>query len=786
MLACGAVLTPLIGHADSPKLIDCVARLAQRHGAVILVDPAIEPEARTDTTCHASDEIARDLDALVATGPWRWERDEHDAYLVLPRRRALARGELDALLIVAPAASASASLATPHERGRSALAASDVDEAFAAELALEPDLGADRLGRRAPNVTGSGPTFAIRGIAREDAFSATSTVLLDGLPVSPLALDRDALDLFDIERVRYERGPASGRAGPFSLAGLVQLRSEPPEAERDAYSVLELDERGSTRGAAAIGGALDDEHRWPLRFAARRRLEALALDGSPMRGHTAGSVRVRRVPDASDDLVVDLVAHRIESAGPDDHIVPPAGSAPFDPFERRSFGEPRSDRLDGTLAGITATRAFGETTRAWLTASRTSFDAHREHASTRFDREHELDRDEANRASAWYEWHPDATWWLVGGVEYAQRELLASTTTATDLAVYYPPSVRIEPATVREFIASEADRLDTASLVLEATRRTAAFTASLALRLVDEQRQVDSLVAARLSPGDCRVTIGSSSVSCLAQFPDRTTAAHADSHDTIRLPSATLEGELGARAHWSLHYRSGYRSGGSRFDRTLNRSVPYRPERSDALEATLRWRSEDGRVHARLSTFAHRWTDRHERFATSDPGGFAIRNAGDARSHGGELEVEWRPDDAWTLSAGIGALATRYREFTLPGVGGTIDASGNEFPDAPKLTAAVAARWQGASGWYAGAHAWYSARAYSDPLESSVGERPAYAVVDARAGYRAEDWEAYVSVANAFDRDWLEDVELRGTSAVPRAYRVGEPRTFSVGFVRHW
>ena len=698
-------------------LLDAAGALSRKHAVSILLDPDVPGSLSAPIGWTPSGDLERDLDALADHSGLRWRRDEHGTYRLTPGRTASAK--LDALLVVAPDADTIARVALPSERADGINSAAARTTIATPALAVEPDFRAERLGRRVPNVSGSGSAFSIRGIARDDALAATSSVLLDGIPVSPLALDRDAIDLFDIATIEYERGPASAHAGPFSLAGIVRIQSESPASVFAGFAQRERSELGSTRAGIAVGGALDDAGRWPLRVAARWRHEASDIRIADTdrrvedREHRGVSLRARHVPDSAEDLVVDLTIHALEIDGPVAALVTSAASEDFDPHARTTAEPTRPEFLDGALARLVMSRAVGTDARVWLTASRAEFDVASSAPRSRFDREDLASADRDDRAGAWLDWAPWARLRIILGAEHARRIVWDTTLAATDLAAYFPPAVVVAPTSERVFLARDADVVRTTSAVLEVKARIGSLTTSLGVRRTLDERRSDSVVSASLQPKDCEIRLGASRFTCSEQFPDRETRLPSRSRASVTLPSAAISGPIGNRASWSLGYRTGYRSGG-------------------------------------------------------------------------ELEVEWRASDAWRLSAGWGALRTRYDSFTLPGVGGDRDVGGNEFPDAPRETVAVGARWQGPGGWYGGVNAWRNAAAWSDPSNTPALRRPAYTVVDARIGYRTARFDVYASAVNLFDADWLEDVELRGGTAAPARYRTGTPRTVAIGVVVNW
>ena len=785
-LVCGLAAPSCLAVA----LIDAAQVLSRRHDVGVVLDPALDPRLDVDADLLDHAQLGDALDAIAVRYGLAWHRDPSGAVVLVPdRARSIARVALDPLLVVAPPADVVDRAVAEQRRGTGALSPPQPAVLDTTDLAHEPDGRIDRLGRRVPNVTGSAAQFAIRGIARDDGLAATSSVTLDGLPVSPLVLDAAALELFDLDEIRYERGPASSRVGPFSLAGLVQLQSRRPEPEPHATVQLEYDEHAARRAAVSGGGALDAEGDWIAHGSLRGRREdegiAIVVGDTIARAEhdDVGATARLRYAKPTGHFGVEIVAHGLRQRGaPFDIRAPNMPDPGFDPFDGLSRGSLPKRELESSLVG--ATFAYGlDDARVWVTAGGSDSRLEQSQRLGPFDREDSVHEDEWRRGSVWYSADLTPVFSLTAGLEHTRRELAAGAVDSTDLRAYFPPSVDIEPATERRLGVRTDSRLDVSSAVLELTWHGRHANFSGGVRRVHEDRDERTQTFADLSPSDCEIVAGRTREACSAQFPARDIRVEAATGDSVWLPSASLFGDAAESWQWAVHYRTGYRSGGARYDRLQVRTEPYAEERSRAYEASLEWRPPDGPVRARLALFAHRWTDQQVPLALPEIDSFEITNAGRARSRGGELEIEARLSEQLAVTAGLGLLRTRYDELELPVLGGTIDASGNRFPDAPQGTISLGARWQSRRGWYVAAQGWYAGDSYSDAANRASARRPSYQVVDLRTGFRAASFEGYIGLSNVFDEMWLEAIELRGLSGTPRAYRIGPPRTLTLGVV---
>ncbi|MEM9107425.1 MAG: TonB-dependent receptor, partial [Pseudomonadota bacterium] len=96
---------------------------------------------------------------------------------------------------------------------------------------------------------------------------------------------------------------------------------------------------------------------------------------------------------------------------------------------------------------------------------------------------------------------------------------------------------------------------------------------------------------------------------------------------------------------------------------------------------------------------------------------------------------------------------------------------GNEFPDAPKFTAAFGGTYTFDQGWFLSADASYTASAFTDVGNTPALKSDARFLVNARAGYRGENFEVFGYARNLLDEEYT-------TSAASLSTFVGPPREF--------
>ena len=116
--------------------------------------------------------------------------------------------------------------------------------------------------------------FQIRGVGERGQFieplNPSVGVLVDGVDFSGIG---GIATLFDVEQIEVFRGPQGTLYGANALAGLISLRSRPPEFEPSGSIRLEAGNYGTWSIAGAYGGPISD------RVAFRTSLARYASDG---------------------------------------------------------------------------------------------------------------------------------------------------------------------------------------------------------------------------------------------------------------------------------------------------------------------------------------------------------------------------------------------------------------------------------------------------------------------------------------------------------------------------
>lgn len=780
------------------SLLEALAGIGETAGLRIVFPPATrELEARalprsiggTMSAAHALDR------ALAGTG-YAWRVDAFGTVLVL---RAGVAGEaahvdLETLTIEDTPLDASG-------RARADAPRFGLDERAPRNTTLQgPMLEAqvirrfDSLLRRAPNVSGRGSAFSVRGIERGDDDATTASVFYDGIPLGGRVLDLGLFGLGPLDRVEYQRGPRSLWEGVGALAGTIALETPDPGPSSRAYANVELDHEGARRalgeveGGAGIGGLsarLSLDWRAEPGFIGNALREEDSVDRSYQR---SARVKMLYEPDTLEPLTVKLSA--VHARGdPGQPRLRTSGSRPFDPFERRTFDPNEFDSgiaLDG--ARVEAAWRFGSTARLDATGL-WSDSGERSRSGLDLDSGSFLLRDDDEQRREFELRYTQALgerFDLIAGVARAKRTVALDVSSYTEVGDLFPVPVVVEPASSRVVTNLVDTNVETDSALLELERRGERWDFAIGARRLREDRSKRRVQTLRLTEPDCTIAIGDTVVDCRDEFPPAQELSSVPASETVTVPRAMLRYRPDEDHALVLSYREGYLGGGARLNVLTGDLIDFQAESSESLDFAWDARWLRGALETRATLFLNRWRDRQVPFDQAQDAGTIVFNAASARARGGELELRGRPAAPWLWWLGVGVLDTEYVRFPFTTPGGTVDLGGNEFAGAPDLTVSAGVAWEGPRGWHASINAWHSEEAFSDARNSSSGLRPAYQVVDAKAGRRFGRWHVYGYVTNAFDEDYVEDIRVGGLVPSAREFLVGAPRQVGVGVEMEW
>ncbi len=601
--------------------------------------------------------------------------------------------------------------------------------------------------------------IVLRGINSEGVTGPTNVVrplsafVVDGVTQSFEGARRGVRGLYDIEQVEVARGPQSTLQGRNALAGAVLVRTADPQFDWTANAQVTLGELDTREAAATVSGPLVGDT-----VAFRVTAETLHADkGIDIR--TPGldaridedeyrSLRAKLLvtPASLPDLRIVLTSWQVEDepaltgvTGPDwfaRRITTPLTSYEF-----------RRNRVGNQIAEVSYALAPGVTLRSTTSFTRTNNTISTPGASILLRDEYRLDRDWAEDARVEFA-RPGSAWSGLVGL------FLGHFDNTRDSLV----GVR-NGGTVIQSLASES-QLRNQALFGEVRWRVAEPISLVAGLRHDREDYASKLLDRNVA---------------------NPAAVRTDTRYDAWLPKLGVAWHVSERQRLALTGSRGYRGGFVEVratDGSLNRVDP---ETLDDLELAWRFSSAGGRLEASANLFHYRWRDQQVSVLDPDDPFNTLTitlNAGRSTVKGAELELAWRPTDAWRVSAGVGLLRTRFEDF----VSSSGDFTGAEFPEAPRRTAALASSYRWGSGWFAAGDVAWTDDYFStgrpgrrdNPADANV-LIPGYARVGVRVGYEAARWSAIAYVRNLFDKDYLTGLAYNGNEGF-----VGDPRQAGV------
>lgn len=232
-----------------------------------------------------------------------------------------------------------------------------------------------------------------------------------------------------------------------------------------------------------------------------------------------------------------------------------------------------------------------------------------------------------------------------------------------------------------------------------------------------------------------------------------------------------------------LVVQRGYRAGGSRVNTVTAQENRYDPEFTTNYEASLRTESADGRMRFNSNIFYTEWEDMQVDIQGTSGSSFDLNtvNAGEARLQGVEISGDIQLTEDLNLFAVASLADTEFTKFTSNGV----DYKGKQFRLAPKTTASLGGTYYLTDNWVSSIDLAYTGESYSDQANTELERVPSRTLTNARFGYEADTWSAYIYGRNLFDKDYINSsnqINPSTSTTFTRLVRTGEPRFVGVQF----
>lgn len=627
---------------------------------------------------------------------------------------------------------------------------------------------------RTPGVTQSfgEKGFGIRGIDQRGP-GAAGTGLLVNTTVDGVTLPNNQATFFgpysvwDLEQVEVLRGSQSTQQGRNALAGAILIRSKDPTYDFEVKGRGEIGERDTFGGSLAVNLPVIED-RVALRFSADQRSTdgfvtnpTLGEDDFDRRDLT--TLRAKARFDPTDDLSAILSATYARNFGGEDFV-------DRDLFPDQRFNFSNIDSEEGLEHAIVGLRVNYDIAPALRLESESTF------YTNDYTRLEDIDQsavdsgflDRTGDARSFEQevrlLYDDGAWsGVVGGF-------------FTDISDEFADDTRLDGQSIDP-------RLPPGVLILR-----------------DQERDTDTLNYALFGEVEYRVL---PQLGLIAGFRyDRETQDFESTTVTsanVPLPPGTLppdetvESEttfdaflpkLGVVYDWTSHLSTaftvqrGYRAGGTQQNTLTGEINEFGPEFTWTYEASLRSQWFDRRLTVNANAFFTQWRDQQVNVL----GGSGLEidqntvNAGESRLWGGEIDIRARPLPGLETFAGVGLVQTEFTEF----VDGGVDLSGNEFPNAPKVTGAFGASYFFDNGFEVHGDASYTGSSFSFAENNPRLGADSRFLVNARAGYQSENWGVFVYARNLFDVDFATQSTLAGAGRVGNDsafVRTGEPLT---------
>ncbi|MEM8683397.1 MAG: TonB-dependent receptor [Pseudomonadota bacterium] len=588
----------------------------------------------------------------------------------------------------------------------------------------------EELIKSIPNLNWSGDGnraryLQIRGVGERSQYEGAPNpsigFLIDDIDFSGIGT---VATLFDVERIEVLRGPQGTRYGANALGGLIYIRTAAPDAPARVEASVADDDTLSL--AAAFGGTLSDS--WSFRFSAQsyesngfRDNAFLGRDDTNGRDEQTARLKLRYTP--SDVFTADATLLLADMDNGYDAFA-------IDNSLTMLSDKPGRDAQQST--GLSLALNWAEFAGARLTSITTVADS---------DIDFSFDAD----------WGSEPAWAPItyDFTSLADRERL---TISQELRL--TSTAPIFGDSTDWLFGVYALNLDEDFVSInEGTYIDPAF--SFSDSLFDELRSNFESTNVALF-GQLDIALGERTRLTTGLRLERRNADYADTAGLDESQSETMwGGELSLSHEWSSAttvystLSAGFKAGGFNLGFVPEELRDFFDERMWNVELGVKHMGERHLVNA--AVFYNRRDDQQVRTSFQvDPGDpasfiFITGNAAEGKTLGAEIEAQYFASDSVTLWLAVGLLNAEFDEYNSP----LADLSGRGQAHAPDYTASAGVSWDSTSGWFVSANASAVDAFYFGTSHDNQSE--AYALADARIGFRGDAWTATLWARNLFD-----------------------------------
>ncbi|WP_330147110.1 TonB-dependent receptor [Shewanella oncorhynchi] len=621
--------------------------------------------------------------------------------------------------------------------------------------------------------------FQIRGVGEQEQYQGApnSSVgyIIDDIDLSGIGM---VSSMYDLQQVEVLRGPQGTRYGANALAGLIYLKSNDPTDVFEHGGEVSLGDDDLRTFSGFSSGPLTDSGKLLYRVSMQQHQQNgyhdnLYLDRDDTNGRDEFSGRAKLRWYATDDLQFDLtVLHADFDNGYD------VWSLTNSPTQTTS-DQPGVDSQRTTGAGFKATYSGAENFELTSLTSFANTDHHYSYdgdwANSEYWASKQCNDDNGNLAPCQYDYFWDKT---------GQRKTVSQ-------------EFRLSSTEQGRIFAESTDWLlgVYAMNLKEDNQLYSEYNTSLDEVLDSEYEATNYALFGQLD-----TDLGSNYALSVGLRLERRNSHYSDTNNDNFDPSETMWGGhiavskvLNDSHNAYVRVARGYKAGG--FNMTLpvelNDKKEFSTETLYNYEIGLKSHWLAGLIDTNLALFYMDRQDQQVAASQQDPDKpqrfiLFTENAGSSNNYGAELDATWYATDNLQVYSSLGWLETAYGDYQYQDKYGTeVDLTGRDLAHSPHLTYSLGGTYRANSGWFANLNlSGKSEFYYSDSNES---RSEPYTIVNARVGYEASTWSAYLWGRNLFNEEYGVRGFYFGNEpdngwAEKQYVRYGDPRQIGVTF----
>ncbi|NSM24140.1 TonB-dependent receptor [Shewanella sp. ZOR0012] len=587
--------------------------------------------------------------------------------------------------------------------------------------------------------------FQIRGVGEQEQYQGApnSSVgyIVDDIDLSGIGM---VSSMYDLQQVEVLRGPQGTRYGANALAGLIYLKSNDPTDvfEHGAEVSLGNDDLQTFSGFSS--GPLSDSGKLLYRVALQQHQQNgyrdnIYLNKEDTNGRDEFTGRAKLRWYATDDLQLDLtLLHADFDNGYD------VWSLTNDPTNTLS-DQPGVDSQRTTGAGFKATYSGAEQFELTSLTSFANTDHHYSYDGDWANPEYWASKqceEGGNVSPCQYDYFWDKT---------GQRKTLSQ-------------EFRLSSTDQGRIFADSTDwLLGVYAMNLKEDNQLYSEYNTWPDEVLDSQYEATNYALF----GQLDTDLGADYALSVGLRVERRNSHYSDTNNDNFDPSETMWGGhialskvLNESHNIYARVARGYKAGG--FNMTLpvelNDKKEFDTETLYNYEIGLKSHWFEGLIDTNLALFYMDRQDQQVAASQQDPNKpqrfiLYTENAGSSNNYGAELDATWYATDNLQFYSSLGWLQTAYGNYQYQDKYGTdVDLTGRDLAHSPHLTYSLGGTYRANSGWFANLNMSGKSKFYYSDSNDSRSEP--YTVVNARLGYEASAWSAYLWGRNLFDEEY--------------------------------